>query len=185
MRIENTLFTYVVLLRAVNVAGKNIIKMSDLRQELVHVGFQHVSTYIQSGNILLASSDTADLVRQKVQQLILDKFGLAIHTFVVDAEFIERALRTIPITGELLPNRLFITVLDKTPQQVLVDTLQTADHGSETFALVGNILYFYLPEGAAKAKLSNSYFEKKLQVTATGRNLNTYQKLLELAKNVG
>lgn len=182
MSINKTLSTYVVLLRAVNVSGKNILKMADLRQELVDAGFQHVRTYIQSGNILLASADTADSVQQQVQQLILDKFSLTVHTFVVDAPLIEKALASIPIKGELAPNSLFITLLDKTPKKTLVDALQGTDHGTETFALVDNILYFYLPDGAAKAKMSNNYFEKKLQVVGTGRNLNTYQKLLELTR---
>jgi len=39
--------TYIIFLRAINVSGKNIIKMTSLRDALTQVGFQDVETYIQ------------------------------------------------------------------------------------------------------------------------------------------
>lgn len=35
-----------------NVAGKNLVRMTDLRACLEELGFEKVRTYIQSGNIL-------------------------------------------------------------------------------------------------------------------------------------
>ncbi|KGE13417.1 DUF1697 domain-containing protein [Sphingobacterium deserti] len=175
--------TYIVLLRAVNVSGKNMIKMAELRQELQVAGFSNVITYIQSGNILLKSLEPADIVAGKVKVLIEDKFGLTLEVFVLDRSFLQKALDKIPIKGKLAPNHLFITVLNKEPDKALLEKVKAIDHADETFDIVENILYFYLPNGAARAKMSNNYFEKKLHVIATGRNLNTYQKLLELAEN--
>lgn len=47
--------TYVILMRGVNVGGKNRIKMAELKQYLLQLGFSDVITYIQSGNVLLRS----------------------------------------------------------------------------------------------------------------------------------
>jgi uncharacterized protein (DUF1697 family) len=57
---------YVALLRGINVGGKNLIKMSELRACLEKQGFQGVVTYIQSGNVLFSSSEpgTEKLVRR-------------------------------------------------------------------------------------------------------------------------
>jgi len=50
---------YVALLRAINVGGRNLIRMADLRACLEVRKFERVSTYIQSGNILF-DSDVVD-----------------------------------------------------------------------------------------------------------------------------
>ena len=46
---------YVALLRGINVGGKNMIKMPELKQAFISIGMQGVSTYIQSGNVLFSS----------------------------------------------------------------------------------------------------------------------------------
>ena len=47
---------YLALLRGMNVGGKNIIRMSDLRRVFEGVGCTDVTTYIQSGNVLFESA---------------------------------------------------------------------------------------------------------------------------------
>ncbi len=44
---------YLALLRGINVGGKNIIKMTDLKSAFVTMGFSGVATFIQSGNVFL------------------------------------------------------------------------------------------------------------------------------------
>jgi uncharacterized protein (DUF1697 family) len=58
--------TYVALLRGINVGGKNLIKMPALKASFETLGFEDVSTYIQSGNVLFASpgSSSAQLARR-------------------------------------------------------------------------------------------------------------------------
>ncbi|MGH2362952.1 MAG: DUF1697 domain-containing protein [bacterium] len=55
---------FVALLRGINVGGKNLIRMTDLRVCFENHGFQHVVT-IQSGNVLFTSakSGRAELAR--------------------------------------------------------------------------------------------------------------------------
>lgn len=50
---------YVALLRGINVGGKNLIKMLALKACFEGLGFENVATYIQSGNVLFESSETA------------------------------------------------------------------------------------------------------------------------------
>lgn len=48
---------YVALLRGINVGGKNLIKMADLKTCFEEQGFQEVATYIASGNVLFGSGE--------------------------------------------------------------------------------------------------------------------------------
>src|SRR5580765_3914497 len=48
---------YLAWLRGINVGGKNLIKMSDLKACFEELGFSNVLTYIQSGNILFQSGE--------------------------------------------------------------------------------------------------------------------------------
>ena len=44
---------YALLVRGINVGGKNKVVMAQLRQELTELGLEKVETYINSGNISL------------------------------------------------------------------------------------------------------------------------------------
>lgn len=171
---------FVVFLRAVNVSGKNIIKMAKLKTSLLAAGLEDVSTYIQSGNIVLQSNLDNVKLQEKVKGLIQKDFSLDVEVFVLSVAELQAALDQNPFPVNAEPNKVFITFLSESPDGQMLQDLQHVDHGVETFEVKGAVLYFYLPDGMAKSKMSNNYFEKKLKVTATGRNLNTVRKMLAL-----
>ena len=65
----------IVLLRGVNLAGRNRVGMPQLREALEESGFEDVSTYVQSGNVVLSSKATATSVGDEVERLIAERFG--------------------------------------------------------------------------------------------------------------
>ncbi len=67
---------HVVLLRGVNVGGKNKVPMGALREVLTARGFTDVSTYIASGNVLVRSELTAARVQATVEQALVEAFDL-------------------------------------------------------------------------------------------------------------
>ncbi|WP_208560799.1 DUF1697 domain-containing protein [Marinilactibacillus kalidii] len=67
---------YIVLLRGINVGGRNKIKLADLRDHLVQLGFQDVQTYIQSGNVCLRSSRSSQEITKKIEKLLIENFKL-------------------------------------------------------------------------------------------------------------
>ncbi|MEO6867861.1 MAG: DUF1697 domain-containing protein [Gaiellales bacterium] len=75
---------YVVLIRAINVGGKNRLPMADLRTELERLGFTRVSSYLASGNVILSSAEGAASVRELIeaqlpQRLALDTKLIRVH----------------------------------------------------------------------------------------------------------
>lgn len=68
--------TYVILLRGINVGGKNKIPMSDLRKCLEDLGFSNISTYIASGNVILKSEKRAKEVKALIEEALPERFNL-------------------------------------------------------------------------------------------------------------
>ena len=68
--------TYVILLRGINVGGKNKIPMSGLKKCLEGLGFSNVSTYIASGNVILKSDKRAKEVKAQIEGALPESFKL-------------------------------------------------------------------------------------------------------------
>lgn len=68
--------TYVVLLRGINVGGKNKVPMAELRTCLEGLGFADVRTYIQSGNVILRSRKGAKSVADIIETELPRAFSL-------------------------------------------------------------------------------------------------------------
>lgn len=68
--------TYLVLLRGINVGGKNKIPMAELKHCLEEDGCKNVLTYIQSGNVILQSDLDAKKLGPKIEAMLTKKFKL-------------------------------------------------------------------------------------------------------------
>jgi uncharacterized protein (DUF1697 family) len=68
--------TYVVLLRGINVGGKNKLAMAELKAHLEDLGFENVKTFIQSGNVILQSKLGAKTITEKIETSLPKKFKL-------------------------------------------------------------------------------------------------------------
>ncbi len=69
--------THVILIRGINVGGKNKVPMAELRSSLEEAGLRHVRTYIQSGNVLVdAGGSAADEVNALAERVLLEAFDV-------------------------------------------------------------------------------------------------------------
>jgi uncharacterized protein (DUF1697 family) len=68
--------TYVVLMRGINVGGKNAVPMAGLRKCLEDLGFANVSTYIASGNVILESDKHVDEIQAQIEGALPKRFKL-------------------------------------------------------------------------------------------------------------
>jgi uncharacterized protein (DUF1697 family) len=67
---------YLVLLRGINVGGKNKVPMAELRKLLEALGYSDVSTYIASGNVLLRSDRPAAEIKSRIEEALPRAFRL-------------------------------------------------------------------------------------------------------------
>ena len=73
---------YVALIRGINVGGRNPVAMTDLRAALEGAGFDSVSTYIQSGNVLFRTTAAAASLESKIEKLLEARFGIPLLVVV-------------------------------------------------------------------------------------------------------
>ena len=67
---------YLVLLRGINVGGKNKVPMAPLRELLEDLGYSNVSTYIASGNVILSSNRSAGGIKRQIEAALPKAFRL-------------------------------------------------------------------------------------------------------------
>jgi uncharacterized protein (DUF1697 family) len=168
---------FIVLLRGINVSGKNKLPMKELREVLVSAGFQNVATYIQSGNIVLDSKDDSKEIETRISQLFKGKYGYDVPAFAYTVQDWEVIMKECPY--EEIEKKVYYTLLDREPKIKEIEVNKTE---TDEFSIRNNMVYLYcLSYG--KTKLSNNLFENKLKVTATTRNRRTVMKLFDMVTN--
>lgn len=88
---------YVCLLRGINVGGNNKVAMSDLRACFEVLGMRHISTYINSGNVLFSSGNhsVADLIAG-IEPALKSRFAMDLRVTVVPYDVLAKAIATAP-----------------------------------------------------------------------------------------
>jgi uncharacterized protein (DUF1697 family) len=172
----------IVLLRGVNLAGRNRVSMPDLRAALEEAGFEGVATYVQSGNVVLSSKGSAKTIASEVERLLRERFGLDVNVVVRTRAQLARVVERNPLEKVAKDPKLYqVTFLEKAPSAGVLRKLEDAAVGNERVEHVGSELYAWHPDGVARSKLATLMSGKGLGVTATARNWTTVTKLLELA----
>lgn len=175
---------FVALLRGINVSGQKQIKMSELKSMFEEIGFQNVETYIQSGNVIFSTKENStDKLEAKISSGIKKEFGFDVHVIIVIPEEIEMVIKNNPfIKKKKDAERLYVIFLSSVPPKEMLEKLKTVDYSPEEFICDGKYIYLFVPNGYGKAKLNNNFFEKKLNVYATTRNIKTVKAILALTK---
>lgn len=177
--------TYLAILRGINVSGKNKIAMKDLKAALDEAGYQNVATYIQSGNVVFKHKQTAEkTLALQITQLIKTNFGLDVPVLVRTAENIQQAYNDNPFLKQnsIDADKLHITFLAEIPTQENMDKANTYNYTPDEFIITGNNVYVHCLDSYGNTKITNTFFENKLKVQATTRNLKTVTKLIEMGQ---
>jgi len=173
--------TWIALLRGINVSGKNILPMAELRRELEGLGFEDVQTYIQSGNVVFRSAArSATRAADRIADAVEGAHGFRVPVLVLSAKELEGAVRKNPFPQVSAEKFLHFSFLFETPKRPDLDALAELATKKEEFRLIDRVFYLHAPEGIGRSKLA-ARAEKHLGVKATGRNLRTVRKLGEMA----
>lgn len=176
---------YISILRGINVSGKNIIKMEALKQLFEGLGFQNVTTYVQSGNVIF-SVKQMDI--QKLENLIrlqIEKdFGLKVPVIVLTKEKLKQAIDKNPFANDKDQTFLHFTFLAQNSVSYSYESIENKKMNGEEIHIDKNVVYLYCPNGYGKTKLTNTFLENKLKVTATTRNWKTITELLKIAEQI-
>ncbi len=86
---------YIALLRGINVGGKRIIKMDDLKTVLSSIGLKNIITYIQSGNIIFDYPKcNIQVLEEKMEKEVFIYCEGKYHLTKISNTFFEKNLKT-------------------------------------------------------------------------------------------
>lgn len=175
---------YIALLRGINVGGKNMIKMADLKAAFERQGFQNVVTYINSGNIIFNSSVDEASVKTVCEKLIAEDFGLDIPVCVITTADLTDALAHAPDWWNKAPDArhdAFFVIPPMTAEQIVAHIGQIKEE-YENMAHYGRVIFWSAPmETFSRTRVSQISKDKSMYHAITVRNANTALKLAELA----
>lgn len=172
----------VALLRGINVGGTNKLPMKALAAIFEAAGCTEVKTYIQSGNVVFCAArgvDVAGVVKREIEK----QLGLKVPVVLRTAAEIQRALKSNPFVKKGIDEDwLHVMFLEAEPTKAQVAALDAARSEPDEFVVIGREVYLHLPNGAAKTKLTNAYFDSKLKTVGTQRNWRTVEMLAEMMR---
>ena len=176
---------FIAFIRGINVGRKNRIKMADLVKTLSLLGLKNIKTYLQSGNILFEHDSFDDInISDEIERKISQEFGISVNVIIRSVDELESIIKFNPFIKDLdiEPSKMHVTYLREIPDKDIIFILEQFKGENENLKFNGKEIYLYLPNGYAKTKLTNEFFEKKLKTVATTRNWKTTTRILELAK---
>jgi uncharacterized protein (DUF1697 family) len=166
-----------ILLRAVNLAGNNKISMAALKDLLQRNGYQHVASYLQSGNVVASG----DIDARGVEKLIEAEFGHRIDVLTRSHAELEQIVAANPFPQHAAHgSKLAVCFCDKAPST----NIDKDAYPPDEIIVEGKNIYLWFPEGMGRSKLSQA-FGRKLGVIGTVRNWNSVLKLTELTGTLG
>ena len=181
--------THVALLRGINVGGAGKVPMADLRRLLAERGFTDVATYIQSGNVVLSSTDPEPAaVAAMVADVLRDDFDVPRPVVVFGRDEYRAAVEANPFPQVTEPKQLHAMFraapLDGAEQARLAAAVEAGRTrgGRDEAAVVGRVVYLHLPDGMGRSELGARLSARTTAADGggTARNWATVRKLLEL-----
>jgi len=175
--------TWIALFRGINVSGKNILPMTELRRELESFNLQDVRTYIQSGNaVFSAKTRLSKTLSTKIADRIEQRRGFIPYVLILSADQLANAIESNPFPqAEAEPKTLHLFFLSSVAAAADIESISARKSPSERYRLTDGVFYLHAPDGIGRSKLAANV-EKLLGVTATARNWRTVQKLWEMVQ---
>lgn len=181
------MFTYLLLLRGINVGKANRLAMVTLSGVLQSLGAVEVKTILNSGNAVfkLAAADNTDsgnnnmLLADQISAALLSQTGLDLHCIVKSAAQLQQITRQLQqITADLQPDpsRFLIGMCrDSSTLQQFASVVAS----SSQLTITDQALYLHCPDGINQSPEAELLVSKKWRLI-TCRNLATFEKISRL-----
>lgn len=172
------------LLRGINVGGRNKVPMAELREVAASVDLEAIRTHLQSGNLLFSPDGRSpDEVAGQLAAVIETRFGISVPVVVATYGDLVAACEhpLVRDDEEVDPTLLHVMFLDRRADPAAVLALDPDRSPGDRYVVDGRRVFLRFETGSARSKLTIDWFERQLDVVATGRNLRTVRALADLA----
>lgn len=169
---------YAALLRGVNVGGITM-KMVDVRDALEADGFTDVTTILASGNVLVDAAEPAGAVKERLQQVLGERFGYEAWVLVYDLDTIGRIIAGFPWEPEIEGVHSYVMFCSDPAVLAELAALEGELDESERIATGDGVLYWQVPRSQTlTSPIGKTTGKKRYKSTTTTRNLRTLHKLV-------
>ena len=174
---------YIVLLRGINIRGKNKISMAELKSEL-DKNYQNVLTYLNSGNVILDSDKDKEYVMNDIYNIIKNRFNLDIPIFVITSSELEDVLKNSPKWWETSNKETYdnlIFLIPPTKYEEVYNTIGEPKDNIDQITEYNNTIFWTFDlknyrKSTWWVKTASTSIKDKITI----RTANTMKKILEL-----
>ncbi len=179
--------TFAILIRGINVGGKNKVSMVELKKCLEELGFSNISTFIASGNVIVTSDKRADEVQAQIEKALPESFKLdseLIKVLVLSRNQLQAIIDNKPKGFGEQPDKyhsdaIFLMGIDAAQAMPVFDPKEEVD---KVWSGNGVIYSQRLSALRTKSRLSRIVGTPVYQ-SMTIRSWSTTTKLLEILKD--
>ena len=177
---------YALLVRGINVGGKNKVVMAQLRQELTELGLEKVETYINSGNIFFTSTDPKARLVEKLEAFFAVHYPFIQSFSLLSQEDYEEEVENLPAWwNEDLARKDVLFYTEGLDVEQVIATVESLELKDEVlhFGKLG-IFWGKFSEESYYATAYHKYLLKMpfyRQITI--RNAKTFDKINQMLKN--
>ena len=174
---------YIVLLRVINISGRNKVSMEKLRNILSHEGYQDVKSYLNSGNIILSSDDEKKEIYKSIRRVLKENFDLDIEVMIIDKETLCAIMKHAPKWWndgkDKYHNLIFI--LNGYNTEAIYEEIGMADNDIDQVMIYDNVIFWSFDlKRYQKSLWWKKTASKGLAEKLTIRNANTLLKIIEM-----
>ncbi|MEM6362020.1 MAG: DUF1697 domain-containing protein [Bacteroidota bacterium] len=171
---------YVAFLRGINVSGHHKLPMAELRSKLSALGYDHVVTILNSGNVIFsANSEDIEKIEATIASHLEESYGFPVPTIVRKAEFLKKLITTDPfkdikVTKDI---RLYISFGKGHLQTDLTLPWKSDDGAYQILQVSEHTIMSVLDLAVSKTTKAMDALEKFYGKHITTRNWNTIKRV--------
>jgi uncharacterized protein (DUF1697 family) len=144
---------------------------------------ENVRSYLQSGNVVFDSPEQdIEKIKNSIEAQIESTYGFYVPVLILTGDDFQRLIGSKTFAEERSENpaRVMVTFFHQRPDPLKLKNLNIPENEICQFVPGDDEIFLYCPDGYGRSKLSNNFFEKKLDVIATTRNWKTVNSLYEM-----
>lgn len=177
---------YALLVRGINVGGKNKVVMAELRQELTELGLEKVETYINSGNIFFTSTDPKVRLVEKLEAFFAVHYPFIQSFSLLNQEDYEAELKNLPAWwNEDLTRKDVLFYTESLDVDQVIEKVNSLELKDEVlhFGRLGIFWGKFSEESYSKTAYHKYLLKMPFYRNITIRNAKTFDKIGQMLKN--
>ncbi len=173
---------YVLLIRGINVGRAKPLSMPVLENLLRRLHLQNCTTYLRSGNAVFdAGATSADQLESLISDALFEAVKFRADCFVRTSDEFTDAYLGNPLSEFVTDAaKMLVIFLPRAVPAELFARFDPRDLDPHHVALRDRAIYQWCPNGVSQSPSVVAFLERNFAVSATARNYNTVQRLVEL-----